>query len=130
MNKSLFKDASDYEIAKLKFAIKRFKEYDEERKAFYKDKLQRLGKLESYIIELESGMMVNELRSKIENQKKEIQSLNKIIKAHNIESNKSEEDIDNIIKLDSLKRQNRELRKQIKSLKISLNKVVSELNKK
>ena len=40
------------------------------------------------------------------------------------------EDIDNIIKLDSLKRQNKELRKQIKSLKISLNKVVSELNKK
>lgn len=70
MNKSLFKDARDYEIAKLKFAIERFKEYDKERKDFYRDKLQRLGELESYIMELESGMLVNELKSKIENQKK------------------------------------------------------------
>lgn len=45
MNKSLFKDARDYEIAKLKFAIERFKEYDKERKDFYRDKLQRLGEL-------------------------------------------------------------------------------------
>lgn len=130
MNKSLFKDACDYEIAKLKFAIERFKKYDEERKSFYKDKLQRLGELESYIIELESGLMVNELKSKIENQKKEIQSLNKIIKAHNIECSKSEEDIDNIIRIDSMKRQNKELRKQIKSLKTSLNNVILKLNKK
>lgn len=128
MNKSLFKDARDYEIAKLKFAIERFKEYDKERKDFYRDKLQRLGELESYIMELESGMLVNELKSKIENQKKEIQSLNKIIKAYNIDCNKSEEDVNNIITMDSLKRQNKELRKRIKSLKIALNKAVANLN--
>lgn len=71
-------------------------------------------------MELESGMLVNELKSKIENQKKEIQSLNKIIKAYNIDCNKSEEDVNNIITMDSLKRQNKELRKRIKSLKNSI----------
>ena len=130
MNKSLFKDARDYEIAKLKFTIERFKKYDEERKSFYRDKLQRLGELESYIIELESGMLVDELKSKIENQKKEIQSLNKIIKAHNIDCSKSEEDVYNTIRMDSLKRQNQELRKRIKNLKIALSKAINELNKK
>lgn len=130
MNKSLFKDSRDYEIAKLKFTIERFKKYDEERKSFYRDKLQRLGELESYIIELESGMLVDELKSKIENQKKEIQSLNKIIKAHNIDCSKSEEDVYNTIRMDSLKRQNQELRKRIKNLKIALSKAINELNKK
>lgn len=129
MNKALFKDSRDYEISKLKFTIKKFKEYDEERKIFYKDKLQRLGELESYVIELESEKMVDELKIKIENQKREIQNLNKVIKIHNIDCSKSEDEINNIIKIESLKEQNKKLRKQIKSLRRSLEKAIINYNK-
>ncbi len=43
----------DVEINKLKIAIQRFKEYDKERKEYYKKSLQELGELKSYVQELE-----------------------------------------------------------------------------
>lgn len=59
LNKDLW-DPKDLEIAKLKRKIQKlkgsiiaFKKYDEERKQYYSEVSQKIGELESYILELE-----------------------------------------------------------------------------
>ena len=40
LNKDLFDDPRDLEIAKLKFTISKFKEYDKKRKEYYKSVIE------------------------------------------------------------------------------------------
>ena len=68
LNEDLF-DPKDLEIAKLKQAIKKFKEYDKERKKHYANLEQEVGALKAYIQELEGDETVKSLRKKIKDQK-------------------------------------------------------------
>lgn len=65
-------DPKEVLIGKLKNKIEAFKKYDEERKAYYKDALIRLGELESLIDEADPE---RKLRDKIKAQKKTITGL-------------------------------------------------------
>lgn len=64
MNKNLIGDQKDVEIARLKMIIEKFKKYDKDRTEFYAKKMQRLGELESYVIELEEKSEQESLRLK------------------------------------------------------------------
>lgn len=60
-------DPKDLEIAKLKQTIAHFKEYDEKRKKYYSDALQRLGEYESYFQEREdTDPLVQKLQKKVD----------------------------------------------------------------
>ena len=74
LNEDLF-DPKDLEIAKLKYAIKKFKEYDKERKEYYANLEQEVGALKAYIEELEENKDYEKLRTKIKNQREAIVNL-------------------------------------------------------
>ena len=69
------------EEEKLRNVIQRFKKYDKERTIQYKYCLSELGKLRSFVQELED---TESLPKKIINQRKEINRLNTIIKTNNL----------------------------------------------
>ncbi len=73
-------DPKDFKIGQLKAEIEAFKKYDEERKAYYKDALIRLGELESLIDDPEG-----KLRDKLKAQRKTINQLQLAIEAQKIE---------------------------------------------
>ena len=83
LNEELFFDKKDLEIAKLKQSIDRFKKYDKNRNQNHKKEVSELkieiGKLKSYIEELESNKDLEKLRTKIKNQKEVILSLERKI---------------------------------------------------
>ena len=60
-----FYDKKDFIIAVLKRKINSFKEYDAERKKHYAGLEQKVGELESYIDELENGLSVDLVDSRI-----------------------------------------------------------------
>ena len=64
-------------IQSLQDELQKFKEYDEERKAYYKDALQRLGELESLVDEQDP---VGKLRRRVKAQKGQIDTLQKLWK--------------------------------------------------
>ena len=68
MNPDLL-DPREVMIGRLKSKIEAFKKYDEERKAYYRDSLIKLGELESLIDESDPEF---KLRSKIQSQKQTI----------------------------------------------------------
>lgn len=75
-----FKDKKDFIIALLKRKIDSFKEYDSKRKKHYAGLEQKIGELESYIDELENGLGVDSLKSKIQSLENKIENQNHIIK--------------------------------------------------
>lgn len=91
INKDLYFDPKDYEIACLRQTIEKFKAYDRKRKEFYADKMVRLGELESYVEELEeqiksledqmggvaNGTLVGKLRKKNQSLKATNKQLNR-----------------------------------------------------
>ena len=81
MNPDLL-DPREVMIGRLKSKIEAFKKYDEERKAYYRDALIRLGELESLIDESDPE---RKLRDKIKNQKKVIQSLQAMLVIKNVD---------------------------------------------
>lgn len=111
MNSDLL-DPKEVMIGRLKSKIEAFKKYDEERKAYYKDALIRLGELESLVDESDPE---RKLRDKIKNQKKAIQSLQAILATKNIDF---PEDMDLTI-----------AKGKITELKLKVNNLTSQLNK-
>lgn len=111
MNPDLL-DPREVMIGRLKSKIEAFKKYDEERKAYYRDSLIKLGELESLIDESDPE---RKLRDKIKNQKKVIQSLQAMLTIKNIDF---PEDIDLTI-----------AKGKITELKLKINELTSQLNK-
>lgn len=116
LNENLFDDPKDAEIARLKLCISRFKEYDQKRKQFYADKLQRLGELESYVQELESGTVVETLKKRNTDLHNQVRLLSKIIQARKLEESRTEEELSEAIANCELKKRNRKLTEQVRQL--------------
>lgn len=75
-----FSDKKDFIIALLRRKIDNFKEYDAKRKKHYAGLEQKIGELESYIDELENGLGVDSLNSKIQSLESKVEKQNLIIK--------------------------------------------------
>lgn len=117
LNEDLFFDKKDLEIAKLKQTINRFKKHDKNRNQNYKKEISELkieiGKLKSYIEELESNKDVEKLKTKIKNQKEVILSLQRKVHCSKLEESR-------LLELEMLTKDS--LSNQIKSLKTKLDK--------
>lgn len=111
------------EIARLKIAIEKFKEYDNNRKEYYKAKLQRLGELEALLDEIDSGN--DKLKQKIIAQRKEITHLSYIIRVNKIEESRTAKELGKIATFDSIKAENNKLRAENKKLKENISQLVS-----
>lgn len=99
--------------------IEKFKAYDEERTAYYKKSIQKLGELESYVEELEDkikgleeGTLVEKLVKKNAEQKKIITSLTKKLQATEL----TPEEIEKVEDVASYKLQIRNLAAKVKKL--------------
>lgn len=129
LNKELIGDDKDVEIARLKNTIEKFKEYDKERKAYYEEKMIRLGQLESYMQELESSPD----SKKLVDLQKENSRLKKIIEASKIETDVDMSNVELKVKVINLKKRNSDLQSIIKRQKDTINKLCNsnyELNMK
>lgn len=117
LNEELFFDKKDLEIAKLKQSIDRFKKYDKNRNKNHKKEISELkieiGKLKSYIEELESDKDLEKLKTKIKNQKEVILSLERKLHCSKLEESR-------LLELEMLTKDS--LSNQIKSLKTRLEK--------
>ena len=117
LNEELFFDKKDLETAKLKQSIDRFKKYDKNRNKNHKKEISELkieiGKLKSYIEELESDKDLEKLKTRIKNQKEVILSLERKIHCSKLEESR-------LLELEMLTKDS--LSNQIKSLKIRLEK--------
>lgn len=130
LNKKLFETKKEAEIARLKMSIEKFKEYDEARKKYYADKLQRLGELESWYDEIkDSKNDVTQLRLKVTEQQEEIKKLRKFIQIYKIRTNYNNEELNEEITIENLKRENKNLRERSKVMKNTLNNLILKLNK-
>lgn len=116
LNKKLFDDPKDAEIARLKMTIEKFKEYDKKRKEYYAGKMQRLGELESFVQEMECGRKSGESELIIAKQKITIGKLNRVIQSRGILDKMSDEDAKRIIEFDRIMEENKRLKSEIKSL--------------
>lgn len=119
LNKELIGDNKDVEIARLKNTIEKFKEYDKERKAYYEEKMIRLGQLESYMQELESSPD----SKKLVDLQKENSRLKKIIEASKIETDVDMSNVELKVKVINLKKRNSDLQSIIKRQKETINKL-------
>lgn len=115
LNEELFFDKKDLEIAKLKQSIDRFKKYDKNRNKNHKKEISELkieiGKLKSYVEELESDKDLEKLKTKIKNQREVILSLERKIHCSKLEESR-------LLELEMLTKDS--LSNQIKSLKTRL----------
>lgn len=115
LNEELFFDKKDLEIAKLKQSIDRFKKYDKNRNQNHKKEISELkieiGKLKSYVEELESDKDLEKLKTKIKNQREVILSLERKIHCSKLEESR-------LLELEMLTKDS--LSNQIKSLKTRL----------
>lgn len=130
LNRKLFNSKRDAEIARLKMAIAKFKEYDQERKQYYAEKMQRLGELESWYEEMKSnGDELNQLKIKINEQKNEIKKLKKFIELYKVRTDMDEDELRESITIENLKRENKNLRDRSKAMKETLNNLILKVNK-
>lgn len=117
LNKDLFDNEKDAEIARLKMTIEKFKEYDKERKKYYADKMQRLGELESYVQEIDTGTEIGKLKSQIIDLKKQLGALSLKIQVYRIEEKRTPEELSDIISRDSLRQKNKQLNAEVVKLR-------------
>lgn len=117
LNKKLFDDPKDAEIARLKMAIEKFKEYDKERKEYYAKKMQRLGELESYVQELDTETEIGKLKSQIIDLKKQLGALSLKMQVYRIEEKRTPEELSDIISRDSLRQKNKQLNAEVVKLR-------------
>lgn len=133
-----FNDKKDFIIALLKRKINSFKEYDSERKKHYAGLEQKVGELESYIDELENGLGIDSLNSKIqslekkvENQKLEIKELKAKVNISLFDDTKSFEELEsisnNLKNFNSMKLANKGLRKHLKDNKSTISDLIYKL---
>lgn len=128
MNKALIGDRKDVEIARLKMIIEKFKKYDKERTEFYADKMQRLGELESYVVELEEKSETGKLEAKIKDLRNQLSTLNKVIQ-YNKMIVPEKEQMDLCLNYNNLKNRNKNLSDENKKLKDTISQLVARLNK-
>lgn len=136
LNENLF-TSQELEILKLKARIeylqkqiKAFKQYDEERKEYYKNAMQELGELQSFKFEFEdSHPMIKELRDlvkKLTNDFNSIKCENKTLR-YKIECFKIQEDFDPTpqdVQIARLKEANKKLEEQVKKQKQTINELI------
>lgn len=128
INKDLIGDRKDVEIARLKMIIEKFKKYDKERTEFYADKMQRLGELESYVIELEEKSETGKLEAKIKELRGKLSDLNKVI-LYNKMVVPEKEQMDLCMNYNNLKNRNKNLSDENKKLRDTISQLVTRLNK-
>lgn len=128
MNKNLIGDRRDVEIARLKMIIEKFKKYDKDRTEFYAKKMQRLGELESYVIELEEKSETGKLEAKIKDLRSQLSALNKVIQ-YNKMIVPEKEQMDLCLNYNNLKNRNRNLSDENKRLRDTISQLVTRLNK-
>ena len=117
MNKELFEDQKDAEIARLKMCIEKFKEYDKERKKYYADKMRRLGELETYVQEIDTETEIGKLKEEIMRLRKEVSRLSKEINVRRIEETRTDEELSDVLSRDALRQRNRKLTEEIAKLR-------------
>lgn len=96
-NEELFEDKKDIQIARLRLAIEKFKNYDEERKKYYEKHMRRLGEFESLFCEIQDATVegmkakllekenmelkhrVEKLTQKTKEQKEQLRNLNMLV---------------------------------------------------
>ena len=117
LNKELFEDPKDAEIARLKMTIEKFKEYDKERKKYYADKMQRLGELESYVQEIDTETEIGKLKDTIMKLRKEASRLSKEINVRRIEETRTDEELSDVLSRDALRQRNRKLTEEVVKLR-------------
>lgn len=117
LNKKLFEDPKDAEIARLKMAIEKFKEYDKKRKEYYSGKMQRLGELESYVQEIDTETEIGKLKDTIMGLRKEVSRLSKEIQVRRIEETRTDEELSEVISRDALRQRNKKLTEEVVKLR-------------
>jgi hypothetical protein len=128
-------DAKDIEIFKLKKTIEEFKEYDEERKAYYRNLVLRVKELESLVEELKSQITKYEQETKIGVLQKRLKNqriaLSRLAKIDNLNKYSEAEllEIDALGKTIDFKLINDRLRKRLKAEKDAKDKLLSLIAK-
>lgn len=129
LNKELIGDEKDQQIARLKIKIMKFQAYDQERKKYYSQKMQRLGELESYIQEMEHECRhSDEDKYVIYKLKNEIVHLTRVIQANKMKDTLSDKELAEAVSSATLRKQNKALRERIRKQKETINKLLSKLN--
>ena len=126
LNKELFDDPKDAEIARLKMTIEKFKEYDKERKKYYADKMQRLGELESYVQEIDTETEIGKLKEEIMRLRKEVSRLSKEIHVRRIEETRTDEELSDVLSRDALRQRNRKLTEEVVKLRKERDKWINQ----
>lgn len=117
LNKELFEDPKDAEIARLKMCIEKFKEYDKERKDYYAKKMRRLGELESFVQEIDTETEIGKLKEEIMRLRKEVSRLSKEINVRRIEETRTDEELSDVLSRDALRQRNRKLNEEVAKLR-------------
>ena len=128
LNKALFYDPKDAEIARLKMTIEKFKEYDKERKKYYADKMQRLGELESYVQELDTETEIGKLKDTIMKLRKEVSRLSKEVQVRRIEETRTDEELSDILSRDELRKRNKRMSEELVRLRKDKSDLIAKLN--
>lgn len=124
LNEELFEDKKDAEIARLRMAIEKFKEYDEERKKYYAKSLQRLGELESLVQEVEDKQG---LECRLKRYKDRLSYLEQLIRAKGIQEDMTLDEAKDLIAItEFFKGKQKELQERIKSLSETVSELTSE----
>lgn len=121
--------SGEQEIGKLRFTIQRFKEYDEERKKYYSEAIQRLGALEAFVDEIDYENN-NHLASRLANLMTENRRLKLIIEAQGYTGNlsASEEEYALLLKKNAaLKARNEKLQQKYNSAEACRDKAIAQL---
>lgn len=124
LNKDLV-DPKDFKIGQLKAEIEAFKKYDEQRKAYYKDALIRLGELEPLIDEVDPE---GKLRAKLKAQRKTIYQLQLAIKAQKIEIPEDLNLVKALEEIDNLRKQLTKAKKEITHHQNTISELIYKLN--
>lgn len=130
LNKDLFENAKDIEIAQLKNLINQFKEYDKKRKEFYAEKMKRLGELESYVAEIEDEHGIENMRLTIKSMETELKRLRQLIKAYKIDTTATDEELNEKISAEKLRIKNQKLKVKNKILKDTVSELIYKINNK
>lgn len=117
LNKKLFDNPKDAEIARLKMTIEKFKEYDRERKKYYAEKMQRLGELESYVQEIDTETEIGKLKDTIMRLRKEVSRLTKVVQVNQIEEKRTDDELSYTISCEALRQRNKALTEEVVKLR-------------
>lgn len=123
LNKDLFDDPRDLEIAKLRFAISKFKEYDKKRKGYYKSVIEENERMRQELEEKNAGPVPTRKKDELIKQlRAKVKALN--VKLANYGLSVDGVDADEIARMRDENRLNAEVRR----LRETNNTLIYELN--